>query len=68
MQLLPLTYLYMEYSYVESNPVLVEDGDTTSAVSVANKERSSTKRYMECGTADERSMPALKCECFGSAT
>ena len=33
----------------------------------ANKERSSWKRRMEGGIADETSMPPFKCECFGSA-
>ena len=34
-----------------------------------NKERSSSKRGMEGGIADETSMPPFKCECFiGSAT
>ena len=32
-----------------------------------NKERSSSKRRMEGGIADETSMPPFKCECFGSA-
>ena len=31
------------------------------------KERSSSKRRMEGGIADETSMPPFKCECFGSA-
>ena len=31
-----------------------------------NKERSSSKRRMEGGIADETSMPPFKCECFGS--
>ena len=31
-----------------------------------NKERSSSKRRMEGGIADEMSMPPFKCECFGS--
>ena len=30
-----------------------------------NKERSSSKRRMEGGIADETSMPPFKCECFG---
>ena len=33
----------------------------------ANKERSSTERRMECGIADETSIPSLKCEYFGLA-
>ena len=33
-----------------------------------NKERSSSKRRMEGGIADETSLPPFKCECFGSAT
>ena len=45
---------------MESNSVLVADGNTTSAVS-PNKERSSTKIRMECGIADKTSMPPLKC-------
>ena len=32
-----------------------------------NKERSSSKRLMEGGIADETSLPPFKCECFGSA-
>ena len=32
-----------------------------------NKERSSSKRRMEGGIADETSMPPFKCECFDSA-
>ena len=32
-----------------------------------NKERSSSKRRMEGGIADETSLPPFKCECFGSA-
>ena len=32
-----------------------------------NKERSSTKRRMEGGIADETSKPPFECECFGSA-
>ena len=32
-----------------------------------NKERSSSKRRMEGGIADEMYMPSFKCECFGSA-
>ena len=31
-----------------------------------NKERSSSKKRMEGGIADETSMPPFKCECFGS--
>ena len=31
------------------------------------KERSSSKRRMEGGIADETSLPPFKCECFGSA-
>ena len=34
---------------------------------VANKEKGSTIRRMECGIADETSMPPFKCECFGLA-
>ena len=33
-----------------------------------NKERSSSKRRMEGGIADETFIPPFKCECFGSAT
>ena len=32
-----------------------------------NKERSSSKRCMEGGIADETSLPPFKCKCFGSA-
>ena len=32
-----------------------------------NKERSSSKRRMDRGIADETSMPPFKFECFGSA-
>ena len=32
-----------------------------------NKDRSSSKRRLEGGIADETSMPPSKCECFGSA-
>ena len=32
-----------------------------------NKERSSSKKRMEGGIADETSMSPFKCECFGSA-
>ena len=32
-----------------------------------NKERSSSKRRMDRGIADEASMPPFKFECFGSA-
>ena len=46
--------------------IYVADGDTASLL-FANKEKTSTERSMECGIADETSIPPLKCECFGSA-
>ena len=64
---------YIQYtilcSHVGPNSVLfAESVDTTSVLLFTNKKRSSSKRSMEGGIADEICMPLFKCECFGSAT
>ena len=60
-----IQYAIVICSYVASNSVLVADGDTTSsAVSPIRGETPRKDVDMECGTADEMSMPPLKWVCF----